>query len=30
VKIPRADVATYILDHLADPDTFRKHVFVAT
>ena len=30
VTIPRADVATYILDHLADPDTFRKHVFVAT
>ena len=30
VKIPRADVATYVLDHLADLRTFRKHVFVAT
>ncbi len=30
VQIPRADVATYILDHLADPSTFRTHVFVAT
>jgi putative NADH-flavin reductase len=30
VKIPRADVATYILDHITDPSTFRKHVFVAT
>jgi putative NADH-flavin reductase len=30
VKIPRADVAAYILDHLDDASTMHKHIFVAT
>jgi uncharacterized protein YbjT (DUF2867 family) len=28
--IPRADLANYILEHLDDPATLRKHIFIAT
>jgi putative NADH-flavin reductase len=29
VTIPRADLAAYILEHVDDPDTLRRHVFIA-